>query len=1168
LEDKLKQFARHPRAHLFLVFLMAAALCLPPTAFATVLQSDDAGASHPADTGLPAIYLLRVYVATNPEIQQLIRGGYDVLEARGKDFVFVQGDDTTMANLRNQGYTFDIDHQIKIPSWFTRETYYGGYLTVAELYAHMDTLLAAYPTLSVGFVYGQSWVALHPQPNEPGHQLRAICITANATAPGACSLTPTPYPLTPGVKPRFFIQSGIHARELTTMEMASRWMDYLLQNYSADPDVTMLLDNYELWVVPEANPDGRWQVEQGGSSPILQRKNLDNSHGSCSVGSWGVDLNRNSSWEWNHAGTSPDPCNDEYPGPAQVSEPETTGMQSLLSSLFPALRGPNPTDPTPLDYPGEFLTHHTYSDQVLFFWSCDPAECTDLAQHSPNDAQIRPFCWRQAWFLQGAVVPPPSYLETYEVGQSYEILYAVSGNTDDWAYGLLGVPGFTYETGPSFGNCGGFLPPFNCQDGYAGFPGGFWGITRPTFVYDAKNSRNPLQTALGPTALVPSPNIFYIHPGDPFTLSTTVANDAFGSDAISPSPPTVYNVTAAEYYVDLPPWAPGAVANPMGGTFGTPRVNVSGSVDTTSFLDGERHTLFFRGQGADPSSSWGAPTAVFLYVSNTFDDLSVTQTITPSPACAGGPVTITATVHNAGPDDAQSVTFTDVFPAGSTSVNASGSGWSCASAATVVCTMPTLTSGSTSVITITLNAPGGSATLFPNFATVNSTTPDQNTSNNNSSSQVNLNAQPASPTASNDGPVCAGGTLHLFATTVSGATYSWTGPSGYTSTQQNPTITNIQPSQAGDYNVVAIKMGCSSAPSTTTVVINSSVTAVASGDATICAGQSAPLAGSGGVSCSWSPCTGLDNCGSCTPNASPAVTTVYTLTVTDATGCQSINAPTVTITVNPVPAPVITVTQCLQANTSGLTASVPANPGDSYTWTITGGTIDAGQGTDTISFTSGGAGTSMSLSVVETTPASCSGNTSTNMQVDFLDVSASNPFHSFVCTLARDGISGGCGGGNFCPNNDVLRSQMAVFIIRAEHYSSNPNFTPPPCVTPIFTDVPCSNPFSAWINQLVQEGIASGCTATTYCPNNSVTRAQMAVFLMVAEHGAGYIPPIPIGIFADVPVNNPFAGWIEELYNEGITGGCQTTPQLLYCPGNPVPRAQMAVFLTTTFHLP
>ncbi|KAA0250341.1 MAG: hypothetical protein EDX89_22975, partial [Acidobacteria bacterium] len=84
---------------------------------------------------------------------------------------------------------------------------------------------------------------------------------------------------------------------------------------------------------------------------------------------------------------------------------------------------------------------------------------------------------------------------------------------------------------------------------------------------------------------------------------------------------------------------------------------------------------------------------------------------------------------------------------------------------------------------------------------------------------------PASPVAGNNGPLCPGATLNLTASTVAGATYSWTGPLGFSSTDQNPSITNVQPNQAGTYSVVAIDAGCPSIPATTAVVVrNPSVT--------------------------------------------------------------------------------------------------------------------------------------------------------------------------------------------------------------------------------------------------------------------------------------------------------------------------------------------------------
>ena len=181
---------------------------------------------------------------------------------------------------------------------------------------------------------------------------------------------------------------------------------------------------------------------------------------------------------------------------------------------------------------------------------------------------------------------------------------------------------------------------------------------------------------------------------------------------------------------------------------------------------------------------------------------------------------------------------------------------------------------------------------------------------------------------------------------------------------------------------------------------------------------------------------------------------------------------------------------------------------------------------------------------------------------DFLDVPSSNPFYADVMKVLRAGITAGCGGGSYCPNGSVTRAQMAVFLLKAQHGF----FYVPPACTGIFGDVACPGAFAAdWIEQLSNEGITGGCGGGNYCPDAAVTRQQMAVFLLKAEHGSNFTPPPCIGIFGDVPCNSPFASWIEQLYDEGITGGCGNGN---YCPSNPNTRAQMATFLAKTFGLP
>jgi hypothetical protein len=114
----------------------------------------------------------------------------------------------------------------------------------------------------------------------------------------------------------------------------------------------------------------------------------------------------------------------------------------------------------------------------------------------------------------------------------------------------------------------------------------------------------------------------------------------------------------------------------------------------------------------------------------------------------------------------------------------------------------------------------------------------------------------------------------------------------------------------------------------------------------------------------------------------------------------------------------------------------------------------------------------------------------------FGDVSTSYWAAGWIKQLAAEGITGGCGSGNYCPEAPVTRAEMAIFLLRSRHGS---NYIPPVVGTSTgFSDVSTSYWAAAWIKQLVAEGITSGCGAGTYCPEAPVTRAQMAVFLVRA----------------------------------------------------------------------
>ncbi len=184
----------------------------------------------------------------------------------------------------------------------------------------------------------------------------------------------------------------------------------------------------------------------------------------------------------------------------------------------------------------------------------------------------------------------------------------------------------------------------------------------------------------------------------------------------------------------------------------------------------------------------------------------------------------------------------------------------------------------------------------------------------------------------------------------------------------------------------------------------------------------------------------------------------------------------------------------------------------------------------------------------------------------FEDVAPGDWGFDRISALCGTGVTAGCSAQppSFCPGGAVNRSQMAVFLLK----SSEGSDYRPPAAAGIFDDVPADSPFAPWIEELATRGITAGCSADPplFCPSDPVTRSQMAVFLLKTFEGPGYGPPAAAGIFDDVPVDSPFAPWIEDLAGRGITAGCSADPPR-YCPGGAVSRAQMAVFLTKTFFL-
>jgi hypothetical protein len=270
---------------------------------------------------------------------------------------------------------------------------------------------------------------------------------------------------------------------------------------------------------------------------------------------------------------------------------------------------------------------------------------------------------------------------------------------------------------------------------------------------------------------------------------------------------------------------------------------------------------------------------------------------------------------------------------------------------------------------------------------------------------VTVNAVPATPSATSNSPACTGTNINLTTATVAGATYSWTGPSAFTSTAQNPTIAGASTAMAGTYSLSVTVAGCSSAAGTTTVAVNSSPAAPIpniNGSATpsaICAGGTLTLTSNtiGGATYSWTGPNGYTASVRNPPaitNATVARAGTYSLTVTVG-GCTSPVA-TVSIGITPLPSTPSAASNSPVCTGNSINLTTSSVTGATYNWSGPGGFTSTLQNPVRSSATTAMAGT-YSLTVTVSGCTSAAGttavavNTSQVPAVSLSQTSGTNP---------------------------------------------------------------------------------------------------------------------------------------------------------------------------------
>jgi hypothetical protein len=176
----------------------------------------------------------------------------------------------------------------------------------------------------------------------------------------------------------------------------------------------------------------------------------------------------------------------------------------------------------------------------------------------------------------------------------------------------------------------------------------------------------------------------------------------------------------------------------------------------------------------------------------------------------------------------------------------------------------------------------------------------------------------------------------------------------------------------------------------------------------------------------------------------------------------------------------------------------------------------------------------------------------------FSDVPPSSDYFDAANLMDTYGITDGCSVQplDFCPDDQLNRETMAIFIVRAVYNGSN-SF--PYSTTPHFGDVSPADFGFPWIQRLFELGITSGCGSGNFCPNDPVTRADLAILIIRMRYGATATFDYPTTpYFTDVTPATFGWSWIQRMAEDNITSGCG---QGLYCPNDPVTRGEMAIFI-------
>ena len=441
-----------------------------------------------------------------------------------------------------------------IPIYPSISSSFYCYRNLEGIYMTMDYLQLRYPDLVEVIEIGPSYLKTIEQ---GGHELQAIKLSKQ-------------HPLTREIetqKPPLFVLCGIHSRELSSTEACARFAEDILDQYGKDADKTWILDQTEIHMILQSNPDGREDEEAQlalSKHNYYRRKNMHDCE-TCTPcfkdngSKFGVDLNRNFPHSaWGTAGIT-GRCGGNYPGTHPASEPETQAIVNYIQSVLPP--GTNPVDAITGAYSmnskGVLIDVHAFGQD--FFW---PYAYSDSATQ-PNDRDHKVLAEKMASFTT------PRY-DTSNGG------YLTSGDTTDWAYATIGVASYTAELGTKFyQTCGKFESNVERN-------------LKNILLYAARISQAPYKLPKGPDIMSISLSSTIVTNSEDLQITINASNERSGTI-------TGAGVRSILLFIDDHPY----VSDPLHEYNVTPGMeNFVFSVPTL-FLSAGQHTIFAQARSTE-----------------------------------------------------------------------------------------------------------------------------------------------------------------------------------------------------------------------------------------------------------------------------------------------------------------------------------------------------------------------------------------------------------------------------------------------------------------------------------------------------------------------------------------------------------------------------------------